>query len=985
MVSAGSSSHEGSEEARSVFAAFLARRERGEEADIEGLCGEHPALGEALRALWARHLVDLALGDFDVFQGPQAPPDEGLAPARARSGDRIAGYRLVRLLGQGGMGEVWLADQVELRRRVALKLVRPDRVSDDAFELFAREARAGGRLNHPGIVAVHDFGKEGGQAWIAMELVSGSRTLRDFLKDVRGAGTLPEGYFRKAASLVARVADALQAAHDARVVHRDVKPQNILLGKHGPKLTDFGLARIEDEDSISRAGSFAGTYAYSSPEQVAAKRAGIDSRTDVFSLGVVLYELLSLEQPFTGETTTEIADKILTWDPPDLHDVNPEIPRDLATICHKAMEKARSLRHQTMEELGAQLHRFLAGEPITDRAPSRLRRLARRVARHRSAGALAATAVAAGLFAYALAARPPAPPFSGAGYERVRITAAGGLRSPAFVGERLVVLERTAAGGRPGLAVVDLTSQNLAVRDWSPQGLACGAPAVSPDRQWLSYEIPVAAPGGGERSAICLARLDADALPLPWPADVAERLAPAGAAVRGVRWSPLNAFAYTQDLGTSLALRLHDPSGAPDIEVLRQPRGLADAIQVCFSPDGARLAIAGTDRLRIFELAGPAPRELEPRSLDCGTYADPLWLRDGSFLATRLSYQGTPARVHWLEERRASPVTWLESLPKGQYGDLAISPSGGRLALTTRVSTGHFFVAEPGGATPVEQLLPATPVAPIWTPEGNLVYARESAGVGRALFVLEPGAAVDSPLTVEVPQIRLPWSELYADQLAFSQNGEHLVFRLKGEEGNGRCDAQEWIVVASWPPARDRTVAVRMPRRVSFPHVTDDGARVTWSEGAETFTLYTARVDGEELREISRVAAGTNLPARITGDGRWIAVSIPGASSPDVAVLELDGTIVEVIEDPGNSYVARWLPQAPGAPAELAYFDGQGDVVTVRAAVPGSAQPRVDLTRVQMSVNPQWASYDPRGARVAYTIERAEDDAELWLVRPVDR
>jgi hypothetical protein len=289
---------------------------------------------------------------------------------------------------------------------VAVVFVRPERVTERQLELFAREARAGGRLHHPGIVTVHGFGTSDGLAWIAMEFVGGAWTLKDFLDDVARAAEVPEGYDRHVANLVAEIADAMQAAHEAGVIHRDLKPQNVLVtSEDHPKVTDFGLARITDESALSATGDFAGTYFYMSPEQVAAKRAGIDHRTDVFSLGVVLYELLALRRPFEGDTSHQVAAQILAKDPPDIRTIRSRVPRDLAVIAGKALEKDRDRRFQSMQELAADLRRHLADEPIHARPPTRLERVVKWAKRNpgkSSAAAILAvtfTAIALLLFA----------------------------------------------------------------------------------------------------------------------------------------------------------------------------------------------------------------------------------------------------------------------------------------------------------------------------------------------------------------------------------------------------------------------------------------------------------------------------------------------------------------------------------------------------------------------------------------------------------
>ena len=226
-------------------------------------------------------------GDSSIFPSMELPGDlkSGL---RLVEGARIGDFQLVRLAGRGGMGEVWEAEQLSLQRRVALKLLFADRANELGIEFFAREARAGGRLSHPGIVSVYGAGEDEGIHWIAMELIEGSFDLKASIEDLRSREEeLGPDFHLNAAELVAGVADSLEVAHRAGIVHRDIKPGNILVTRQDePVVTDFGLAKMLDEHSISRAGDIVGSHHYMSPELVAGKRAGIDHRSDAHTLGV---------------------------------------------------------------------------------------------------------------------------------------------------------------------------------------------------------------------------------------------------------------------------------------------------------------------------------------------------------------------------------------------------------------------------------------------------------------------------------------------------------------------------------------------------------------------------------------------------------------------------------------------------------------------------------------------------------------------------
>jgi hypothetical protein len=305
-----------------------------------------------------------------------------LAP-HLKSGDRIGDFELVQLLGRGGMGAVWEAVEKKLGRKVALKLIRPERVDEKAIEMFQREARAGGRLSHPGLVSIYSYGEADGVHYIAQELVGNGHNLSNVLLALHEQEVVPAGYYEETAEFVLGAAEAMQAAHEAGVIHRDLKPQNILIDEDArPRITDFGLAKITGEESLSGRLGFLGTYFYMSPEQAMAKSIKLDHRSDIFSLGVVLYEMLTLKRPFDGDTEQQVLTQIVWDEPPAPRKVRSRVPLDLSIVCMKALEKNREHRYASMGEFAADLRRFLNNEPIVAQPPGPVRRLQKWAVRH---------------------------------------------------------------------------------------------------------------------------------------------------------------------------------------------------------------------------------------------------------------------------------------------------------------------------------------------------------------------------------------------------------------------------------------------------------------------------------------------------------------------------------------------------------------------------------------------------------------------------
>lgn len=326
--------------------------------------------------------------------------DPTLDPATfvRKAGDQLDDFELLRLVGQGGMGQVWEANQLSLNRRVALKLIRPDLVTPEVLAFFGREGRAAGRLHHPCIVSTHAMGESEGVHWIAQEFIDGECTLASFLDAIDPNVPLPRDYDRRMAFFFYQLADALHYAHGANIIHRDLKPQNILITDGDrPKIADFGLALIEDEASLSREGALHGTPRYMSPEQALGNTVKIDRRSDVFSLGAMLYKVLTLEFPFKGDSLPTLLHAVVKEEPIPLTRIRPELSSDLAAIVMRALEKRPSARYASMAEFADDLACYLDGRSTQARPIGGVQRAAKWVRRNPWPSVIAATVLVATL------------------------------------------------------------------------------------------------------------------------------------------------------------------------------------------------------------------------------------------------------------------------------------------------------------------------------------------------------------------------------------------------------------------------------------------------------------------------------------------------------------------------------------------------------------------------------------------------------------
>jgi len=298
-------------------------------------------------------------------------------------------YELLEQIGRGGQGVVFRARQKSLNRSVALKVISLGQWASTAhLKRFRLEAEAAASLHHPGIVPIHEVGERDGCCYFSMNLIEGGQ-----LDAVAKREPMSP---RRAAELIARVARTVHYAHEHGILHRDIKPGNILLDREGePHLTDFGLARlVESESTVTRTLEVLGTPSYMAPEQAVGNNAAVSSVTDVYGLGAVLYQLLTGQPPFAGGTTYETIKLLLDTEPRQPRLVNPKIDRDLSTICLKCLEKDPKRRYSSALALAEDLERWLKHEPIQGRRTGIFARGKKWVRRNPSIAVMAAMLLA---------------------------------------------------------------------------------------------------------------------------------------------------------------------------------------------------------------------------------------------------------------------------------------------------------------------------------------------------------------------------------------------------------------------------------------------------------------------------------------------------------------------------------------------------------------------------------------------------------------
>jgi predicted Ser/Thr protein kinase len=391
-----------------VYHAALEQEKSNRAAFIQQACGGDESLEEEVESLLSQ-----TEGDESFLEAPAMEVAAKSLAMSVGATSRVASstthsfpaaigrYRVVRVLGEGGMGIVYEAEQEQPRRSVALKVIKPGFATPERVWRFEHESKALGRLQHPGIAQIYEASTAdngfGQQPYFAMEFIRGQSLL--------GYAEAHRLNTRQRLALTAKICDAVQHAHERGLVHRDLKPGNILVDETGqPKILDFGVARVTESDAQATRqtdlGQIVGTLAYMSPEQVLADPQAVDTRSDVYSLGVILYELLSGRLPYdvSHRQLHEAIQTIREEDPTSLSSINRDYRGDIETIVGKALEKDKARRYAAAADLAADIQRYLNDEPITARRPSASYQLQKFARRHRAlvAGAAAVFVVLVG-------------------------------------------------------------------------------------------------------------------------------------------------------------------------------------------------------------------------------------------------------------------------------------------------------------------------------------------------------------------------------------------------------------------------------------------------------------------------------------------------------------------------------------------------------------------------------------------------------------